>query len=185
MQISKTIKTFICMLLLQLSIVTAHATTKIEINTPREFNGYTEQQWRRIGQMLVSTNYDVYVLNWGGTGGYINIGKEFIYKIQQAQQQGKYIIIKLRSTAVSMHAVITCYANKIIYNNNNLMFHADDNGAQHKRVRRSNSILTQQFNYCANRGILSSGYIDLMWQGNEIYVMDGFVVTRPDRRPLA
>lgn len=151
------------------------------LDTPSDFGSWGT--WNSIGNFLVSSHYQVYILNWQGHGGRTDIGKRFIAYIQQAEAQGKRIVIKMTGNSYSMHALVPCYASQIINKNNQfLMYHAD--GYDNVRTTKSKSTINQQLNMCVSAGILSSGKVDKLWNGYEVYVDNYKTWYYRDPRPI-
>jgi len=139
----------------------------VTINTPSDFDSWGT--WNSIGNFLVTSHYKTYVLNWRGYGGRTDYGKAFIQYIQRAERQGKRIVIKMTGNSYSMHALVPCYATQVINNSNKfLMYHAD--GYSDYRTARNHSTITNQLNMCVSVGILTSGKLNKMWDGYEVYI---------------
>lgn len=163
-----------------------NATPTITLDTPVEFSRNTADEWEKIGRYLETSDHDTYIINWGGNGGLIDIGKSFINHIISAKAQGKIIVINIVGNSYSMHALVPCYATKVT-NTFNLfsMFHADSYriGETDYRASQGNSIINQELNQCAAVGRISYQGINTMWQGYEVYVTKTSHWYEPDLRP--
>lgn len=156
----------------------------VRLDTPFDFHNWS--QWTSLGSFITRSNYKVYILNWKGVGGDVAIGKDFVEYIKQAQRQGKVIIINLTGDAYSVHAFVTCYADKINNPHNRfLMFHADESTYTHRRYTYFTTSLSSQFQNCVNRGILPQASLDKMWSGYEVYIDRYKVWYLPDMRPVS
>lgn len=141
------------------------------IQTPMVFSDQNEKEWNSIGHYLTTTNFRVYVLEWGGYGGYVYIAKDLISSIIEAESQGKTIIIRLAQDAYSAHSDVVCYASEVQNPHNKfLMFHADSEDGNIHRETKATSDTNGIFAHCVQVGILSQHSLDVMWQGYEVYV---------------
>lgn len=157
----------------------------IVLNVPKEFEFNNVKQWRSIEYFIQTSHYSTYVLNWQGYGGYVDIGKEFINKLLMAESQGKTVILNLTGASYSEHANIVCYFQ---FRNSNqlLMFHADgysSNGREY-RMHKNQSDIMPALTMCVKRGILTQRDLDILWNGNEVYVRNGQKSYEKDDRTL-
>lgn len=161
---------------------------QLVINVPNTFFPQNESAWRKIEYTLTHTHYKTYIFNWRGFGGNIYQGRELIQAINEAHSQNKVIIMRIIGNSYSMHAVVPCYADQVIYASSGfLMFHADsytdENGKEH-RVSRSESIMNDGFQVCVNKNIITNHDVDVLWQGYEVYVYKSNHWYKPDERNL-
>jgi hypothetical protein len=155
----------------------------VTLNVPIDFESENVRQWRSIGRFLVDSKYKTYVLNWRGYGGDTSYGKEFISYIQQAERQGKRIVIKLIGSSYSMHALVPCYATQIINNSNQfLMFHAD--GYSKYRTTRNRTTVGNQLQMCVSVRVMTQQKLDKMWAGYEVYINNTQTWYISDTRPV-
>lgn len=147
--------------------------TTVEIGVPMTFEEGDAAKWKSIEYFLVHSKYKNYIFKWRGFGGLVSEGKIFISYIQEAQSQGKYIIIKEVGNSYSMHSLVLCYADKLINSDNYFrMFHAEghiDGGKDTRRTKQSTE-MSPEFNTCVSRGLISSAQLDKLWQGFEVYI---------------
>lgn len=155
----------------------------VTLNVPLTFDNNNARHWRSIGYFLTSSTYKTYVLNWQGYGGSVSDAKQFIKSIQAAEAQGKSIIIKLTGGSYSMHALVPCYATKVLHNNIFFfMYHADSYGKY--RLTRGYSTITQQLNQCIQTEFLTNYEVNKMWDGYEVYTKTTKTWYKRDPRPL-
>lgn len=175
------VRTFLNRLILTLLVLTCISATNISsvrLNSPSKF--FDNASWNALGQYIVSSHYSIYVINWRGIGGYVNIGKNFINDIQKAQRQGKRIVFNLVGPAWSVHAFVTCYGDSIRFSGGYLAFHAD--AVNGRPVRQSSSYINSQLAMCVSRGILTNKDVQILWAGNEVYKSNGKTWYKHDRR---
>ncbi len=160
--------------------------TTVTLSSPDEFGDYNHKKWRALGRYLVDTKYKVYVLKWQGIGGFINYGKEFIRYMQISQRQGKKIIFEVSGPVISMHALASCYADKVKYNGNYLLFHADGYTWRnvYYRVSKYRSDIKEELNTCIDKGVFATKDYDKMWQGYEVHTTKTKVWYVRDPRPI-
>lgn len=146
----------------------------VTINVPTVFNGSTAKVWYSIGSFLNTSKYKVYVLNWKGYGGDVEIGQVFIDHMIKAEHQGKTIRINMIGDAYSMHSNVACYANTVKFNSYFMMFHVDSYinlfMSKDKIMDRRNSKITEMLDRCVAVHILNRDQIDKIYSGNEIYI---------------
>ena len=161
--------------------------TTVLLNTHTIFSKEDEKDWDALGQFIVNSNFKTYVLEWGGVGGYVYIGHDFIHYLQTAQAQGKKIVLNLVNPSYSMHAVVACYADKLLNSDNVLMFHEEGffEGKMYYRIAPKDSDIQADLEQCTKAGILTQNDIKTLESGNEIWKVEGHTVAVPDARPLA
>lgn len=153
-----------------------------EISTPTSFSDSNSSQWDRIGSYIQTCPYQTIILDWHGNGGWVDIGKKFIRDMQAAEHNGKYIIIKLVGPAYSVHALVPCYANRIINNDKYfLMFHADASQFNEPRTYKESNIRSE-LSMCVDEHVITQKDEDILWQGNEVYKTTHKTWYRVDRR---
>lgn len=145
----------------------------VTFTVPNTFEKEELSTWKNIGYFLTHSNYSKYTMRWGGFGGFVFAGKEFIQDIQQAQSQGKEIDILEVGDSYSMHSMVLCYADHV-YDPDNFfrMFHAEGNTVNGKQYRstKETTEMGAEFNTCVSKGLISSSQLDYLWQGNEVYL---------------
>lgn len=161
------------------SITFSYQPSTVTLTAPTSF--LQAGPWQSLGNYLVNSNYKVYIINWQGQGGSTNIGKPFLRAIQQAQHQGKTIILNLTGNSYSMHALVFCYVNRVInHTNSYAMFHADAVLGVVQTQRQS--VINGELNQCRSRGVLTAYDIMEIWSGHEVYKNNGRTWYKKDMR---
>jgi len=150
-----------------------------------------EREWKELGDKLVNSKAKVIHLELNGYGGSVLLLDRFIFKIQQAQKQGKYIVVIILNQADSCHAIIACYANRVVYSTSSsyLMFHpvaeTDSEGKfiSYELGKEGNDNESMRFNYCKNKGLLSDLDIyHILTLHEQVIKTESYTRYQPDNR---
>lgn len=155
-------------IIILLGIVSASfalAVTKVTV--PTLFWESNAGSWEHIQGQMKYGQEKHFILNWAGRGGRIYLGVNFINSMTKAQNQGKYILIKVRGNTWSMHSLAACFASEVQISNKNIffMYHSAGN----KKIRENNSQYKWMFDECVRKGYAPSNVYELVQQGYEVY----------------
>jgi hypothetical protein len=144
----------------------------IEAQSPRVFGFSNAGEWRSLGSLIKSDRADVYIIHWGGIGGYTHIGEDFIRDVKVAQSLGKTIIFRLKDYSASMHAFVPCFGDKIEYSHDQavFMFHSVSYEVNSVKYKGNNYEYWYMWEQCINKNIITHEDFRLVDQGNEVYV---------------
>jgi ATP-dependent protease ClpP protease subunit len=96
----------------------------ISIDVPQTFLGIDNLTWEQIAKIMRETTAETIILRITGYGGEVMTGNVVIRAIEDAQKHGKQVIMDIIGPSYSMHAYITCFANKVVMRDGAaLMFH--------------------------------------------------------------
>lgn len=89
-------------------------TDPLVLDVPEVFDYAIADAWTDIQNKMLTTTAKNIVLNISGFGGYTNLGNKFTRAIQASQALGKKVTMVIVGPSYSLHAFITCYADKIV-----------------------------------------------------------------------
>ena len=96
--------------------------------TPNTFLDQDEADWQELYDKMNSTNAKNIILQVQGFGGDIIYGNKLINTIRNVQQHNKHVTVDLIGPAISMHAMVSCYADCITFEDGgSLLFHPGGN----------------------------------------------------------
>lgn len=155
--------------------------TSIGIRVPLDFESSNIRTWNEIGSFIKTTNYHTYVIEWKGYGGRVDMAHRFIQDLREAEAQGKVIIIHIIGLSASMHAIVPCYATRVV-KDDTLLYHAD--GIFRMRVSRQYSEIDGDLSVCISYGLMTETDRTKLWEGFEVWKNVDGTVYNPDPRVL-
>lgn len=96
----------------------------IEIIVPELFNKDLINEWKDVSNRLELVKCQTVYIKIAGGGGKLYILKDIITSIKKCHQHKNYIIAKITGEAISSHAFLAAYADRIFFEpNSSLIFH--------------------------------------------------------------
>ena len=171
-------------LFIGIGLNTSTAKADSVFRVPSSFLDENKKEWARLEEDISSSWSKNIVLLWQGEGGSVLIGAEFIQTIRQAQQEGKMITLNLIGPAVSMHAFVGCYADRIIYQDGaSLNFHAIKAGDGYITAADA-AFWNEEMSWyarCKDKGLLSTqNIVDIMVNHKMVTIYPGQNITHED-----
>lgn len=159
----------------------------ITLETPLAF--FEPGVWGDLGHQIRDTQATKITLRVEGIGGIVLIGQPFIREIQDAQKNGKTINMDIIGPAYSMHAFITCYADKVsVRPGASIMFHSMGQSQSYlfglvttKNIKLDKSSEIMQdafFGQCIKNKILTGADADYIKKGGDVIIsnVDGILI---------
>ncbi len=125
-------------------------------------------QWLQVEQRIQRAKTQIIVLLWRGRGGRVDLGIRFGEFMRGSH---KYIIVQIVGPAMSMHALVPCYASKVVLTPYGfLMFHIRANDGTPDLSSDSQEENTRLMGICMSKGLVNRQDIRNVNTDHEVYI---------------
>lgn len=153
------------------------------LSVPYQFKYSNWNEWQKLEYDINHASTRNVVLLWEGRGGWVDLGKEFIYFLRHSN---KHIIIRVIGPSQSMHAIVSCYGNEFQWGGGYLMFHirAEERYGQDRPDLSQSSKNENRYlmSMCQSKGIVNSTDIEIVNSDRELYIFSNHKAIQSDRR---
>lgn len=80
---------------------------------PSQFSEKELSRWNYLASEISSNPNKKIILNADGEGGRVLMAAAFMYNMMTWRNEGKEIVLNIKSWAASSHALLVCYADKV------------------------------------------------------------------------
>ncbi len=132
--------------------------------TPYVFDNDSRKAWVELGNAIVRSDKKVIYLEIQGIGGFTKYLDDFLLQVDKAKRQGKTIIGVITGPAISCHALLVCFMDKVVYSNTRayLYFHvpalANSDGTFLGYITDTTDLeqIATYFTQCQEKGVIDT-----------------------------